>query len=135
MRKDVRTGLFIGMGIAFVGWILLALFSDTLQERRHKQLISEPETTKPAEVFTPSENQTIQNPPQPVQHTAESVQSASAQPKELIHIVETGQTLISISTFYYGNPDQWKKILEANSDILKDPTQLRPGMRLKIPVQ
>jgi nucleoid-associated protein YgaU len=34
---------------------------------------------------------------------------------------------------YYGSPHQWRKIVEANLGILKDPNKISPGTRLTIP--
>ena len=33
----------------------------------------------------------------------------------------------------YGNAADWKKIFEANRDLLKDPDKIFPGQKLKIP--
>jgi nucleoid-associated protein YgaU len=136
MRKDVKTGLFIGIGLVFVGWILFALYSDTLQERRQKQLAHELTVSTHVEPPT-TPRPVIQNPVQPKPTTAEPVAPAvkPAPVSEKIHVVEAGQTLSSISTLYYGKGDQWPKILEANKDTLQSPAQLRPGMRLKIPAK
>jgi nucleoid-associated protein YgaU len=50
-----------------------------------------------------------------------------------IHVVQQGQSLSQISNQYYGTPDKWKKILEANRLRLKNKDQIRPQMRLLIP--
>lgn len=136
MRKDIKTGIFIGMTIVFAGWILLALFSDTLQERRQKQLVNEPPVSAPAEPFTSPVTETAPIPPQPARQVTEPVKPAPVQAIQQVHIVQTGETLSSIASQYYGDSAAWKKILEANSDILKnDPIKLRPGMQLKIPAK
>jgi len=127
MRKDVKTGMFIGIGLVFVGWVLFALYSDSLQERRQKQLANEP-AVPTAVVYTPA-------PPQPNGQVVKPSQPAPPTASVQIHIVETGQTLSSISALYYGKGDQWPRILEANKDTLQSPAQLRPGMRLKIPAK
>ncbi|MHC4322776.1 MAG: LysM peptidoglycan-binding domain-containing protein [Planctomycetota bacterium] len=49
------------------------------------------------------------------------------------HIVMKGQTLSAISQKYYGSAGKWKKILDANQKILKDPNKLIPGTKLIIP--
>ena len=56
-----------------------------------------------------------------------------SQPKPRYHTVESGQNLSTISKQYYGSSVQWKRILEANENVLKDPNKIRPGMRLRIP--
>ena len=49
-----------------------------------------------------------------------------------LHIVEEGETLVSIARLHYGVED-WTLILAANRDLLANPDHLRIGMRLKIP--
>ncbi|MDR1232918.1 MAG: LysM peptidoglycan-binding domain-containing protein [Puniceicoccales bacterium] len=50
-----------------------------------------------------------------------------------MHTVENGETLSSISDKYYGTPNDWQKIFEANSVTLKSPKNLRVGQQLIIP--
>ena len=38
-----------------------------------------------------------------------------------------------IAKRHYGNANDWKKIFEANRDILKDPDKIFPGQTLKLP--
>ncbi|MGF1483779.1 MAG: LysM peptidoglycan-binding domain-containing protein [Opitutales bacterium] len=47
--------------------------------------------------------------------------------------VQTGDTLTGIARIVYGDGNQWRRILEANEDLLPSPNALRPGMRLRIP--
>ncbi len=54
-------------------------------------------------------------------------------PGEEYYDVQRGDTLCSIARKFYDAPSAWKKIVEANSDVLKDPKGLRPNMRLIIP--
>ena len=49
------------------------------------------------------------------------------------HIIRKDQTLSAISRQYYGSPNKWKKIVNANRDIIKDPDKLKPGTKLIIP--
>ncbi len=49
------------------------------------------------------------------------------------HIVRKEDTLSAISRQYYGTPNGWKKILEANKRLIKDPSKLQPGTKLTIP--
>jgi LysM repeat protein len=51
----------------------------------------------------------------------------------IIHTVEDGETLSSISNKYYGTSNAWQKIFEANSVTLKSPKNLRVGQQLIIP--
>jgi LysM repeat protein len=49
------------------------------------------------------------------------------------HAVVAKDTLYGISVKYYGNGRQVEAIYQANRDVMKDRTDLRPGMVLKIP--
>lgn len=49
------------------------------------------------------------------------------------HMVLDGETLSGISYQYYGSENKWKKILDANRDVIKDVKNLRLGTRLIIP--
>jgi nucleoid-associated protein YgaU len=47
--------------------------------------------------------------------------------------VKSGDSLSKIAKRVYGNASAWKKIYEANRDLLKDPDKIFPGQKLKIP--
>ena len=50
------------------------------------------------------------------------------------HVVTPGDTLQKISQKYYGKPDFYLDIYVANQRLIRDPTVLRNGITLKIPV-
>lgn len=52
---------------------------------------------------------------------------------EEIYEVKKGDNLSKIAKKYPGMT--WKKIFDANTDILKDPNLIHPGQKLKIPVE
>ena len=52
---------------------------------------------------------------------------------ERFYIVRKDQTLSDISRIYYGSPNQWKKIFNANRNVLKDANKIKPGIKLIIP--
>jgi len=43
------------------------------------------------------------------------------------------ETLSAISQRHYGTPNQWRKIVEANRDTIKNPNKITPGTKLIIP--
>jgi nucleoid-associated protein YgaU len=47
--------------------------------------------------------------------------------------VKSGDSLSKIAKREYGNANDWKRIFEANKDIIKDPNKIFPGQKLKIP--
>ena len=51
----------------------------------------------------------------------------------VVHTVEKGETLGHIAREYYGKSSQWKRILDANRDVLPSASKLQPGMKLKVP--
>jgi nucleoid-associated protein YgaU len=44
-----------------------------------------------------------------------------------------GDSLSKIAKKIYGDGNKWKKIFDANTDVLKNPDLIRPGQVLKIP--
>ena len=49
------------------------------------------------------------------------------------YVVLKGDTLWKISRKFYGSGKHWKKIFEANRDIISNPDKVRAGTELKIP--
>jgi|LSQX01.1.fsa_nt_gb tetratricopeptide (TPR) repeat protein len=60
---------------------------------------------------------------------------AAAQPAAAgrTHVVKPKETLGTIAAQYYGTPNEWIKIFEANRDQLKNPNRIREGLTLVIP--
>lgn len=57
----------------------------------------------------------------------------SPSPRPSVHVVQAGDTLEKISLRYYGSPDQWRAIYEANLALLHDGQPIRIGMELQLP--
>jgi nucleoid-associated protein YgaU len=49
------------------------------------------------------------------------------------HIVRRGETLSAISQKYYGSAGKWRKIFQANRQLIDDADKIRPGTKLVIP--
>ena len=58
------------------------------------------------------------------------VPAASAQ----FHTVVSGDNLSKISKQYYGDPNKYPQIFEANKPMLSSPDRIYPGQVLRIPV-
>ncbi len=62
-----------------------------------------------------------------------NVQSGSSSTATKIYVVVSGDSLSKIAKREYGNANEWKRIYEANKDVLKDPDKIYPGQKLNIP--
>ncbi len=72
----------------------------------------------------------------PFQHkeeTQELKETPAEVPTHTTYTVKKGETLGEISGKVYGTTKAWRRLYEANRDILKDPDHLRPGQVLKVP--
>ena len=49
------------------------------------------------------------------------------------YVVQKGDSLSKIAKKEYGDAGDWRKIFEANRDLIKDPDLIHPGQTLKIP--
>ena len=58
---------------------------------------------------------------------------AAPTPAVKTYVVKKGDSLSKIAKHEYGNANDWRKIFEANRDIIKDPDLIFPGQTLKIP--
>ncbi len=56
----------------------------------------------------------------------------AAQPGR-VHVVQAGDTLEKLARHYYGGPDRWRTIYDANTTLLSSGQPLRVGMQLQIP--
>lgn len=62
-----------------------------------------------------------------------NVESGSSSTAPKTYVVVSGDSLSKIARREYGSADEWKRIYEANRDILNDPDKIHPGQKLKIP--
>lgn len=71
--------------------------------------------------------------PQNIQGVAADQTEPAPPDQPVEYVVESGDTLSEIAQRVYGQSHLWRIILDANSDRLSAPEDLRPGMRLVIP--
>lgn len=69
--------------------------------------------------------------PPPEAKTAGANKKPGATPRT--YVVREGDTLASISRKFYKSSGRWKKIRDANRNVIEDPAKLKPGMTLTIP--
>jgi LysM domain len=51
-----------------------------------------------------------------------------------VYAVKAGDPLSSIAQEFYGDPDRFRTIFQANRNVLDDPDEIFPGQELRIPV-
>lgn len=59
---------------------------------------------------------------------------ANTAPESKMYVVVSGDTLSKISNQFYGTPNKYPQIFEANKPMLSDPNKIYPGQVLRIPV-
>jgi len=59
--------------------------------------------------------------------------AVAAEPPSRYHTVVSGDNLSKIAKAFYGNPNEYPKIFEANKPMLKHPDKIYPGQVLRIP--
>ena len=59
--------------------------------------------------------------------------AAANAPTARMYIVQSGDSLSKIAKKFYGDATSWKKIFEANRDVVKNPDLIQPGWKLQIP--
>lgn len=52
---------------------------------------------------------------------------------EQTYTIQPGDSLSKIAKEKLGNANAWKKIFDANTDVIKDPDKIFPGQVIKIP--
>jgi len=63
----------------------------------------------------------------------DQLQAAAAAPEAQFYEVKSGDTLSKIAKQFYGDANKYHQIFEANRPMLKDPDEIYPGQRLRIP--
>ncbi len=67
--------------------------------------------------------------------TAASPSGATGKSSETArtYVVQGGDSLSKIAKKFYGDANSWKRIFEANKDVVKNPDLIQPGWKLRIP--
>jgi nucleoid-associated protein YgaU len=140
VRRDVKTGMFIGLVLAIAGIVLLLVKKDSgmgVPETDVSLKQIENDSGRPGDNAGPAVVFERPAAPTSAQPTATNNADPSAQLVPVkatrFHIVRDGDTLSSISKKYYGTTSSARKIFEANRSVLQDPDHLRQGTKLTIP--
>jgi nucleoid-associated protein YgaU len=59
--------------------------------------------------------------------------TAPSRSAERTHTVKKGDSLSKIAKQVYGDAQQWRRIYDANRDIISNPDLIHPGQVLKLP--
>lgn len=59
--------------------------------------------------------------------------TAPSAPAQTTYTVVAGDSLSKIAKAHYGDANQWRRIWDANKDLIKNPDLIHPGQVLKIP--
>lgn len=94
--------------------------------------------TKPAVTPAAAPAPAPANPDKPLTNTPNPQQPTAPAPVAPVasydsYQVKSGDTLSKISQQYYNDPKKYQQIFDANKDVLKNPSQIKPGQTLKIP--
>ena len=65
--------------------------------------------------------------------TAPSPAGSAAAGGERFYVVAKGDSLSKISKMFYGDANQWKRIFDANRDVIRNADLIQPGWKLRIP--
>ncbi|HEV2854878.1 MAG TPA: peptidoglycan-binding protein LysM [Thermoanaerobaculia bacterium] len=61
------------------------------------------------------------------------LQVSRQEPESQLYDVKPGDTLSKIAKQFYGDANKYQQIFEANRPMLKDPDEIYPGQKLRIP--
>jgi nucleoid-associated protein YgaU len=69
----------------------------------------------------------------PKEAPAAAAAASEPEPAAEYYTVESGDSLSKIAQRVYGNAADYRKIFEANRDIIDDPDRIFPGQKIRIP--
>jgi nucleoid-associated protein YgaU len=163
MPRDFKIGVIVGliMVVGIIVWLSTwdSLSPQARRARKHQMFLQEQMREKAGNAPPQVNSENVSGP----QQNTSPVDASSAQSDEAVpsreqseplplpqegkppdverqkiktskfHIVRSGETLSKISQLHYNTAQNWTKIRDANPDVIKDPHQLIPGMKLTIP--
>ena len=62
------------------------------------------------------------------------VQAPAEKEKVEYYIIKSGDNLSKISKQFYGDPNKYNRIFEANREVIKDADKIFPGQKIRIPL-
>ncbi len=143
MRRDIKTGMLIGLVLVIAGVIVISTWpggtvEERLMESGRYDEVTDVESKQAEDAGGPvNTEESSLDASELIKRAAEHVVEESAnRPGEAgprIHIVRDGESLSEIAELHYGDESKWPLIAEANKNVVKDVNKVSPGMRLVIP--
>ena len=65
--------------------------------------------------------------------SSSTASSDSSKESGRTYVVKPGDSLSKIAQQVYGNMNDWRKLFDANRDIIQDPDLIHPGQTLRLP--
>lgn len=127
-----------------IGWVLAMVVCMGLVagcDQNKDKMSATPEEKVQPPMFPEESVPKVEPAPAPVDVAAEPAPAPAPAPKESYaapkaprtYVIQKGDTLQKISDKFYGTTKHYKKIFEANRDVIKDMNVLKPGTKIKIP--
>ena len=142
MQKDLKTGMVLGLVLAAVAVIWLAtrprLSTKARMQKRFSAAARETPASPESENVEARRQTAEQLIPLAVTKSTEDKQRTTnnkqnEQQNTISHLVKRGESLSGISYKYYGSANKWRKIYNANRNVIKNADKLKPGTKLIIP--
>jgi nucleoid-associated protein YgaU len=65
----------------------------------------------------------------------DQLQAPPVKAKVEYYVIKKGDTLSAIAKQFYGKPNDYPKIFEANREVIKNPDLIFPGQKIRIPLE
>ena len=93
-----------------------------------------PSFYKPTHGAAPTSSEALAQ-PEPAMAEAPAGGEQGTPARDDTYVVQKGDSLSTIAAKpeIYGHGSRWRRIFDANRNLLKNPNRVRPGMKLKIP--
>ena len=137
MQKDLKIGMLVGLVLVMAAMLWLSIGpglspkAEGPDPRSNPSPQEDPATTNNFSTNGLTAQSTEDNQSKPPDSTIyEQTEKIKTQK---FHIVREGETLSEISRKYYDSANKWQMILDANRQIIKDVSKLKPGIKIIIP--
>ncbi len=67
------------------------------------------------------------------QQTATATPTATTTATTQYYTIEKGDTLSKIADRFYGDPQKYKDLFDANREVIQDPDKIYPGQKIRVP--